>query len=128
MKEVQSRLIEQFHPTEQILKEILDCLMHKEQLLLSLIKHHHITFVNLYVKCGSGKDKYITRLAQTLLPKESSVDYIFPSESKCPSVNIEEIKDIQHSWSFCDTFPIEQQVNCKKFMILFLSAIYNILL
>lgn len=144
-REIQSKLNEQF-PSERMLREVLDCLMQQDQLLLSLAKYHHITFVNLYVKCGSGKDKYIRfqldwhkHCSIFLLPKESSIDCIFPSDtdndddtkSMCTlnAKEIKEIKDIRHLWScFCDSYPTEQQMNCKKIMISFSSAVHDILL
>ena len=143
--EVKLRLHEQLQSSEQILKVILDSLVDNEKLLLSLVKHHHNTFVNLYVQCSSGKEKYIRfqldwhkHCSVFLLPRVFGIDCIFLSNGKSTVTdstkenaavdNTKEISDIRCLWlNFCDSqsYPL---VSCNKLMILFSAAVYDILL
>ena len=117
--------------SEPILREILNGLLQNKQLLTSLVEYHRTTFTNLYVKHSTGKEKYLhfqldwhTYCSVFLLPKELSIDHIFPSSPD----NVSEINDVRHSWlSFCDAYSSEQG-NCNKVMILLSSALYNMLL
>ena len=94
---VEVRLREQLKSSEEMLKEILDGMVryNDKQLFMSLVKHHHMTFVHLYRQCSTGKEKFMRfqlewhkHCSVFLLPRELNADCIFPS-SECTKEIVE---------------------------------------
>ena len=117
--------------TENFLKSespIFKELVSQKEILTSLIEFHRQTFINLYEGNGTGKDKYISFQLQwhehcsiLLLPKHLPIQCVI-----LPPTNT--METTRQLWlDFCGTSRNDEEKH-KKFMILFSSAIYDVLL
>lgn len=130
LKQVEASFKEEVKNRDLGLTDIISDFLEKKDLLRSLIECHRATFVDLYNKCSKIKEKYLrfqldwhTHCSVFLLPKGSTVQCILPNLR-----DDEKICTTRSLWQeFCDLYPSESLEKCKKVMILFSSAMYNIL-
>ena len=106
-------------------------LLDNEETLRALIKFHQETFVLLYEANGIGKDKYISFQLQWhkycsifLLPKASAIQCVFSP----PTKGMEDVRHIWLAYSEKDTDLESNTAEQNKFMMMFSSSIYEILL
>lgn len=114
---------------EQRESSVFQKLLDNQESLASLIQFHQRTFLLLYEANGIGKDKYITFQLQWhkycsifLLPKENMLQCIFSPPTK-------EMDTVHQIWlAFCERELQGNSGEQKRFMIMFSSSIYEILL
>lgn len=107
-KLVEEKVKEQIDEADSMVVKILDLLLKNTSLLLSLIKHHRDTFINLYRQNNKGKDKHLhfqlewhRHCSVFLLPKDSTINCVFPDKEIHKGVH-----KMRETWQhFCDTCP-----------------------